>query len=113
MASSKKGETKSLDLDDLRLYLHRRGSYLDQLVRLFCEKNASTQYGHKKVPLVDCIVVIALQKSGETYTPFVKMKYPPKVILYFSVKTQRVISTGVHLAEFLFMKFSFFLCFSE
>ena len=68
--------SKDLELDDLRLLLHKRGSYLDQLVRLFCEKNA-TRNASLKTPLIDCIIVVALQKSEEVYSPFVKMKYPP------------------------------------
>ena len=74
--ASKSLRSKELELDDLRLLLHKRGSYLDQLVRLFCEKNA-TRNASLKTPLIDCIIVVALQKSEDIYSPFVKMKYPP------------------------------------
>ena len=74
--ASKSLHSKALELDDLRLLLHKRGSYLDQLLRLFCEKNASTSR-IPRIPLIDCIIVVALQKSDDVYSPFIKMKYPP------------------------------------
>ena len=71
---------KNCDLDNLRFFLYRRGCYLDELVRFYCEKRNKAI--ENLSPLFDCLVIVQLQSDASSNglnKPFIIKKYPPKV----------------------------------
>ncbi len=73
-------------LDDVRFLLYKRGCYVDQLVRLFCDYKGygmnSATAKQPPEPLFDCLIVVGLQndeENGGVYKPFIKMQYPKQV----------------------------------
>lgn len=56
----------------------RRCVCIFQLLKL-CSHAVRGRVGQSKVPLFDCIIVVALKVEDQTNIPFLQLKYPQQV----------------------------------
>jgi hypothetical protein len=56
----------------------RRFVCIFQLLKL-CSHAVRGRVGQSKVPLFDCIIVVALKVEDQTNIPFLQLKYPQQV----------------------------------